>query len=719
MKKLIYIYSILCLALFSCQDEDTIQNNDDANKTTLNFSMEIPEYNVLRTRSTYDNIINEVYLLVFDANGLFIERVLATNLVSTESNNIGTGSFKAQVSSNAGIIHFIANYDNWAAFDDRSALQKDERELLPMLSDNTISFWGRNVIPTLSATPINVVLYRNQAKVTVENQASNFAVTGYALANYTTGGTVSPFNPTLASPFTIVDNIPTMPQGTTNKASQLASSCDLTTKYMFENQNLFNDQTFVILKGKLNGGAELFYKIQFLDANKQPYAIVRNYAYKVIIKSFSGNANGATSYEDAKNAEPSNNIYAEILKDSPSISDSNNNILTVSNVNYLFIRGGTLSMNASYTVNGVASNSLISVTLVQDQANILSGLQYNGTGTITATVAAVIGTQQQATFVVKAGVLSRVVTVTASPAYSFATVSLSPNIYTAKDQTVALNFNIPTTVPTYLFPVKCSITTKNLYPISPNRDIQVEYVSGTYKYIYWAAAPGAVSLNFKTSLENSDETISIENDYFTTSTIALQARHFTSASINTNNIVNYGNNSAASLKFTLADIAGSAATYPLTVFVATANLKTSQAGWTAVTGGYNYTFSSATTAVQTVAFTSNKAISRESIVISAPGFAPTTLTYDNVLTANTTVTGNIRAVSGTTQNTIPRYSITTSNTAIVAAFTASNTSTYSFPIKTGAKLSDTVTFSTTSSSTTFNGSYTVEQLLANPTILLQ
>lgn len=718
MKKIIYICSILCLAFFSCQDEEIIKDNGEVDKTSISFTMEVPEYNALRTRSTYDNIINEVYLLVFDANGLFLERVLATNLTSTETAGIGTGSFKAQVPSNAGIIHFVANYDNWAAFDDRSVSQKDERELIPMLKDNTISFWGRNVITTITATPINVTLYRNQAKVTVESQASNFAVTGYALANYTTGGTVSPFNPTLASPFIIVDNVPTMPQGTTAKASQPSSSCDLTTKYMFENDNPVSDQTFVILKGKLNGGADLFYKIQFLDANRQPFAIVRNYAYKIIIKSFSGNANGATSYEEAKNAEPSNNIYAEILKDSPSIADTNNNILTVSNVYYLFIKAGTLTMNASYTINGTLSNSQISVTPLQDPANILSNLQYSN-GTITATVAAVVGTQQQATFVVKAGILSRVVTVVASPAYSFAPLSFTPSVYTAQDQTIALNFNIPSTVPSYLYPVKCYITTKNLYPISPNRDLQIEYVSGTYKYIYWATAPGTVSLNFKTSLENSDETVSIENDYFTTSTIPLQARHFINVSINTNNIVNYGNNSTASLKFTLADIAGSAATYPLTVFIATANLKTSQSGLTAVTGGYNYRINSATTAVQTIAFTSNKAISHENVTLSATGFAPTTITFDNVLTSNTSVNNSIRTLTGTTQNTIRGASVTSSNTAIVANFTTSMSSSYTFSIKTGAKLSDTVTFSTTSSSITYNGSYTVEQLLASPAIVLQ
>lgn len=723
MKKIIYIYSILFLALFSCQDDTIVKENPEANNgTTLNFTLEIPEYKTLQTRSTYDNILNNVYLLIFDANGLFLERVLATNLTSTETSGIGSGSFKAQVPSNASIIHFVANYDQWASFDDRSAFQKDEKELIPSLSGNTIAFWGRNVV-TSFALPVAVILFRNQAKITVENSgATNFQLTGYAIANYTTKGTAAPFNPTSTpSPFLIIDNIPTLPQGTVDKASQVASNCDLNPKYMFENQNLFSDQTYVIIKGKLNGGAELFYKVQFLNPSKQPYAIVRNYLYRVVIQSFNGNASGTASFEDAKNAEPSNNIYAEILRESTSIADANNNVLTVSKVEHLFIHGGSLSMTANYTVNGTLTNSLITVTELQDQGNILSNLQYNGTGTITATIASVLVGQQQATFVVKAGVLSRVITVIASPAYSFIPVALSPVVYTTKDQSMTLNFNIPSTVPASLFPLKCLITTKNLYPVSPNRDLQVEYVAGTYKYIYWATEAGTKSLSFKTSLNNSDETITIENDYFDMGSVALQARHFINVSINsttTPNIVSYAANATATYRFTLSDITGNLATYPLTVFIATNNLKTTQAGWTAVTGGYRYIYNTAPSGVQTVAFTSNASLSRESVTISATGFSPTTISFDNVLPSNVTVTNSIRALVNGSQLNIRRYDVVSSNTAVVDDFTTSNSTTnttYSFPIKSGAKLSDMVTFTTS----TYAAAYTVEQLLAAPIIIVK
>ncbi|MFR7875397.1 MAG: hypothetical protein ACLU4J_02795 [Butyricimonas paravirosa] len=43
-------------------------------------------------------------------------------------------------------------------------------------------FWGRAELAE-GATSVSTVLFRNRAKVTVENKATNFSVTGYALCN--------------------------------------------------------------------------------------------------------------------------------------------------------------------------------------------------------------------------------------------------------------------------------------------------------------------------------------------------------------------------------------------------------------------------------------------------------------------------------------------------------------------------------------------------------
>nr|WP_303925315.1 hypothetical protein [Bacteroides intestinalis] len=718
MKRLTYLIALFGLLLTSCTDEDSLSNPPTGNndKTVFQFSVNMPEYTSVRTRAAInENAVNDLWLMTFDANGLFIGRAHAS-LLSSNSN--GTGTFQANIPDDSRIIHLIANYSQWDSFDERAAMQKDEREIIPSLSSSNLVFWGRQTISSPSDSP-NVTLYRNLAKVTVENEATNFEVTGYALCNYTSSGTVAPFNPSApTTPFTLIDGKPTLPRNPISKTDQNAADCNMEPKYMFENENFSNDQTYIILKGKLAGKTEdLYYKIQLLDTDKNPYPVMRNYHYKIVIKSFSESANGSTEFADAKTSEPSNNIYAEIFKESPSISDNNNNVLTVSNLHFLFTQAGTLKVSAQYTANGVTDNSKISVSIAEDQGSILHNLAYDGNGNISADVSRIITGQYEATITVKAGVLSRSITVISSALYSFDPAGLSPEIYTTRDQDVALSFTIPSAIPYYLYPLKCTITTANLYPVEPNKNLQLEYTNGGYQYVYWATSPGTKVLNFRTSLENSDETVLIANEIFQTKSVVVKARHFTNVSVNGNNTVNYGVNNTASFMFTIPSYPDYPPTYPLTVFIATQNLQTTQSGWTAVASGYQYTYTSQPSGGQTVTFTSKKALSSEKLIISAPGFSPTTIGFENILAQSVTVGNTIQVYQNNGLLNIPRYAVTSSDTGIAAGFTASRTSTYSTTIYAGAKLNDVVTF--TLKNYGYSATYKVEELLQNPAIVLR
>lgn len=701
----IIIYLIASLALLACQDDLEVEKTVEPGKTALQIAVNIPEYRIATRAASFENNLSDVWLLAFDRSGLFLERVQATELNSGETDGIGSGSFKAEVPEETGIVHVVANYNNWSSFDDNTFLQKDEKEVMPSLYGNKMVFWGRSEV---SSSSLSVTLFRNQAKVTVQNEAANFTVTGYALGNMTTKGTVVPFIPDMTpNPFIIQDDITTLPPGTLSKTSQSDGDCNMEPKYMFENPNYFNDQSYIIIKGQLDNGPELYYKIQFLDIDKKPYTIVRNFQYKVTIKSFSDKANGSTSFADAKNSEVSNNIYAEIFKDSPSISDSDNNRLTVSRLNFLFTQGGTLDVTAHYTENEVSNDAKISVSVQEDRGSIISGLSYDGNGNITARIARVYAGQNEATISVKAGELSRVITVTSSTLYSFDPATLSPELYTGKDQDMTLSFRIPDVIPNYLFPLKCEVTTKYLYPTDPNKNLEIAFEDGVYKYVYWVYSPGIKQLNFKTSLDNSNETITIENDYFKTAAINLISRQFEGVSVNNNNMVAYGAGSSATLMFTIPEYPDYPPTYPLTVFVATKNLTTSQAGWNAVNGGYSYTYDTAPWGEQTVEFTSSQDNSSELLVISAPGFSNTTVTVDNYLTANTYTSGELRAIYNGLTYTLQNRSATSSNTSIIANFTTNRNSMYGFYIKAGNKLSDTVTITCYG----YTGSFTVGELL--------
>lgn len=288
--KNVIIYLIASFALFACQDEYEVEKPGVPGKATLKISVNIPEYRIATRAASFENNLSDVWLLTFDMNGLFIGRVHATDLDSQETNGVGNGSFKAEVSEETRIVHVVANYDNWSSFDDKAFAEKDEKELMPALYGSKMVFWGRSEVSSL-ASPLSVTLFRNQAKVTVQNETDNFTVTGYALANIVSTGTVAPFIPNMEpNPFAIQDDITTLPLGTLSRTDQSDTDCNLEEKYMFENPNYYENQSFLIIKGRLKDGSELYYKIQFLDNNKRPYTIVRNFQYKVIIKSFSEDA---------------------------------------------------------------------------------------------------------------------------------------------------------------------------------------------------------------------------------------------------------------------------------------------------------------------------------------------------------------------------------------------------------------------------------------------
>lgn len=713
--KNVIIYLIASFALFACQDEYEVEKPGVPGKATLKISVNIPEYRIATRAASFENNLSDVWLLTFDMNGLFIGRVHATDLDSQETNGVGNGSFKAEVSEETRIVHVVANYDNWSSFDDKAFAEKDEKELMPALYGSKMVFWGRSEVSSL-ASPLSVTLFRNQAKVTVQNETDNFTVTGYALANIVSTGTVAPFIPNMEpNPFAIQDDITTLPLGTLSRTDQSDTDCNLEDKYMFENPNYYENQSFLIIKGRLKDGSELYYKIQFLDNNKRPYTIVRNFQYKVIIKSFSEDAKGSNSFEDAKKAEVSNNIYADIFKDSPSISDSDNNRLTVSNLNFLYTQGGTLNVTAHYTENEVPNDKEISVSIQEDRGNIISGLSYDGNGNITARIARVYAGQNEATISVKAGKLSRTITVTSSTLYSFSPAAFTPELYTGKDQDITLSFRIPDGIPNYLYPLKCEITTQYLYPTDPNKDLQINFTNGVYKYVYWAESPGTKTLNFKTSLDNSNETVTIENDYFKTAEINLVSRQFENVSVNNNNMIVYGKGNTATLRFTIPGYADYPPEYPLTVFVATTKLTTSQAGWTAVSGGYSYTYNQAPTGEQTVAFTSTQDDSGEQVTVSAPGFSNATINVENLVNKNTSTSGEIRVIINGRTYTIPNYTVSSSDRSILDSFRANNASNYNISVKSGCKLSDTVSLTTSS----YTGTFTVRELLSGQRLNLQ
>ena len=98
MKKICYILLLSLIAILTaCQKYDPgtepVSRSGDGE---VQFAYSVPDYTVLRTRSG-ENTVSDISLLQFDANGLFLGRSTATDMLA--------GTFKAKISGSTRIIH--------------------------------------------------------------------------------------------------------------------------------------------------------------------------------------------------------------------------------------------------------------------------------------------------------------------------------------------------------------------------------------------------------------------------------------------------------------------------------------------------------------------------------------------------------------------------------------------------------------------------------------
>lgn len=76
MKQVIYIFSVMLLALFSCTDD--ILNSDqekviEGNKVQLNFQVnDIPDFKEITTKAADENTVETISLMTFDEGGSFL-----------------------------------------------------------------------------------------------------------------------------------------------------------------------------------------------------------------------------------------------------------------------------------------------------------------------------------------------------------------------------------------------------------------------------------------------------------------------------------------------------------------------------------------------------------------------------------------------------------------------------------------------------------------------
>lgn len=367
MKKILYtILSMFFMAACTHDDIDIpTGSQEDGERVTLNFDVQIPEAKAVNSRFADDVNLGTLYVLVFDNSGFltdFGEAILTNTTVKNETdgetiNAVTTFSVSLKETSEGRILHFVGNYFPAEKTDFEYTSEYRLLSNLDAVTDSKGVYWQRVVSPNgvntaaVTGRMDPVYLIRNCAKVTVDGTKTitNFKYTGFAVVNTESHGSVAPYIMT-SDDAAFAQYVETSPDGTfvkenglakqtgyehlvntqgfegyvpensnvTNAASSLTDTKDggLTfntyNKFIYERTHNASAPTFIIIKGQWNE-TDTYYKVDLSyvrDAVIVPYHILRNFAYNITINSVTGT--GYPTAKQAAEAASSSNITADV-----------------------------------------------------------------------------------------------------------------------------------------------------------------------------------------------------------------------------------------------------------------------------------------------------------------------------------------------------------------------------------------------------------------------
>src|SRR5690554_3880248 len=519
MSKIIKAISLICLIIIAGCSQDVIiipdQQIQEGEEVAVSFNTIIPEFKTVVTRA--NGGVNDMYLLVFDENGNYIARRQAT--LSNQTETGGTFIVQLPSSSNSRIVHFISNYD-WSGFNDIAGL--NEATVVALLSTTNTAFWSRveleNGISSTSFSGLTVSLLRNQAKISVVNEADELTFNGFTIHNKPSKGSVAQYSSTTG----FEEGVITEPLDMTLIPAQ-ESEISTNEKYLFERKNAYaTNITTVIVKGNYNG-QQYYYKIDLIDSDKNRYDIERNYHYIVKIKTVT--RAGYVNFNDALTGASHNNTALDpIIEKYPIISDGISKLEVEKTLVVLTQPNQTFSVWAKFYPeigNTNFDNSEVSVTIQSGNTSFnASSLSFNpSTGIITGTglnQLPIPPEQGEARIIVTKGDLARTIRVVLREPFEFDPITINNNnpatLSGTQGQAATLRFNIPNDFPEDLFPLPIKIYTQGLYAAATGLEMVVE--GGMIHYIYRANQSGEQTIEFKTNKSNNEEVVALKADYF-------------------------------------------------------------------------------------------------------------------------------------------------------------------------------------------------------------
>lgn len=565
IKYIIVLASIL-LAVVSCREESWQRELLPVTKEgylALRFSVDIPDMQEVMTRSVDPDGggVQDMILFCFDTYGLFISTTTATLKPTSDLE----GSFNAQVPDNTRIIHFLAN-QNMTEFKEDDFRGKSEAEVMSVLegSSGRMIYWARfacdnnnkqdDIVTQISKNGNKIEMIRNQAQISINSwTTSSFIVTGFTVINSSAFGTVAPYHPEKGYDFSWPSeaNFVTLPLNDA-KMSDVTDVSTSLSEYIFECKNSSDDPVSVIIRGHIYGQTDnddLYYRALLLDDKGEQLLIKRNFHYILNIKG--ALSYGQETFEDAKNAPATNNVWISISDEVKSVED-NKYILTVNKTSYILgeeVAGDTYTLTYSLEgKNGTKVTDTDKPTISWLDGNRVAGsyighsfnVENNvGHGEIRISLLQLGNNEKlEGTLLVKKGKLQRKIKVITIKKQRFAPAWVGTQVYGAIDENdkdnrahVTVMYTIPETCPEELFPLRVLISTNELdvrseagvsLPVINNNEEGYGEPNGIgYKYVYIADAPGVQRIYFENVLNHDNQekgTVVIESEFFETIT---------------------------------------------------------------------------------------------------------------------------------------------------------------------------------------------------------
>ena len=576
MKRYIYMLLMLLVTLLpvGCSDDYEMFSQAPDEKVHCRIGVTVPGISNSETRAFGNEnfVFSDLYVAVFvDIDGVsYLEEfVRSENSLPTWNDEDKCWDFDITLkkTDSPRRLHIIANYPNLTmGFG-------EEGQLIGRLmanGNNHDVYWNYRDVSKIDddfeLEVRNVPLVRNYAKIELLNNivntaAHSFELTGYALYNVPTKGTVAPYNPSGDEMFAnyIADNgrcqsymhllneqkyegNEPYDDGTllSTDINWILPNSDGTMPctYIYERSNRrTSSPTCLIIRGRYNGGNETYYKLDFVyedssTKTKVYYNLIRNFIYTMNLTSVS--SSGYNSVNEALKQPASNNIGGDaVAKDFTNISDGAGRLF-VSRTSVLFTNNNPVDVYYKYIpdiTSNTINNSAVTITapagnVLAVDAKVAAGDEVEGVHvgwrkvTLTPKNPSTVAQSQELTFA--ADNLQRHIQLLLRNPYNLSLQVTPELVNTVAKTPIDVDITLPSGLPVSIFPLRLFISSEHntIYP-QYGTDMPADAYNGKYGFIrevslveYEESANKVFNSKFLTNCENSATTVYVDNEYF-------------------------------------------------------------------------------------------------------------------------------------------------------------------------------------------------------------